>query len=710
MVIFKKTQQEQENFQNFITKLDNVYDSILQYATIENISSIKKIKENFICKTDDFYREDRKLNIGIIGQVKAGKSSFLNTLLFNGVEVLPKAATPKTATLTKIEYSEENSITVKFYTVEEWKQLEEKSKVDSSLDEYAVSREILAMVKENNIDPYEYLKQGSQKIVFEDKNILMSQLNEYVGQNGKVTPLVKSVRLAINNDALKEVSIVDTPGLNDPVVSRTQKTKEFIEVCDVVFFLSKASNFLEQSDKDLLTKQLPQKGVKKLVLICSRFDEGIMDTIKRADSLSEANVSTKMKLKKHAIKTFNEVVEGFKQRNIDTDTVKAIDECKVPIFISSMTHNMSKKDKADYDEQEQLVYKQLNRHKDLDEKYLKQIGNIKAVQDIFDIVVSEKEDTLSQKAGSFVSSAEKEVTADLNNLKQTVQKRIAMLTGNDKEKLENQKREMAIQINSIKSEIEGVFGELFINLEKEKTEALAQLRTSSREFSALSERTGTEFVTSSYEVSTSKWYNPFSWGTSRTEYYTSEQRYYYLDAADALENIRNYSIEATNAIEDSFVKSLQLDIMKRKLLTVVIQNFNAADDNYDPGYLKLIAEKTLNSMEIPIVKIDVSNFLDSISTKFSGEIRNSSEKSNLKQILASSISMLFDTISNKFADELIGFKKTLENSKAEFLGKLLENINSEFNSVIQQCANKEKEIEKYNILIAEINKQLTNIR
>jgi len=33
-----------------------------------------------------------------MGQVKAGKSSFLNALLFEGCEVLPVAATPKPPT------------------------------------------------------------------------------------------------------------------------------------------------------------------------------------------------------------------------------------------------------------------------------------------------------------------------------------------------------------------------------------------------------------------------------------------------------------------------------------------------------------------------------------------------------------------------------------------------------------------------------------
>ncbi len=50
--------------------------------------------------------EKRRLSIGIVGQMKAGKSTFLNHLLFGGQPLLPKAATPKTAALTRIRYGD----------------------------------------------------------------------------------------------------------------------------------------------------------------------------------------------------------------------------------------------------------------------------------------------------------------------------------------------------------------------------------------------------------------------------------------------------------------------------------------------------------------------------------------------------------------------------------------------------------------------------
>lgn len=60
------------------------------------------------------------LQIGIVGQVKAGKSSFLNSLFFDGENVLPRASTPMTAGLTVLEYGEEDVFTVEYYSQTEW--------------------------------------------------------------------------------------------------------------------------------------------------------------------------------------------------------------------------------------------------------------------------------------------------------------------------------------------------------------------------------------------------------------------------------------------------------------------------------------------------------------------------------------------------------------------------------------------------------------
>ncbi len=81
------------------------------------------ISDNAVIKTEELEKtlkemqaEDRDLKVGIIGRVKAGKSSLLNALIFEGVEVLPKAATPMTASLTVLKYAQNLSAQVEFYS------------------------------------------------------------------------------------------------------------------------------------------------------------------------------------------------------------------------------------------------------------------------------------------------------------------------------------------------------------------------------------------------------------------------------------------------------------------------------------------------------------------------------------------------------------------------------------------------------------------
>ncbi|QQX45519.1 dynamin family protein [Helicobacter pylori] len=89
------------------------------------------ISENAVIKTEELEKTlkelqdtNRDLKVGIIGRVKAGKSSLLNALIFEGVEVLPKAATPMTASLTILKYANTLSAEVEFYSPKDILELE----------------------------------------------------------------------------------------------------------------------------------------------------------------------------------------------------------------------------------------------------------------------------------------------------------------------------------------------------------------------------------------------------------------------------------------------------------------------------------------------------------------------------------------------------------------------------------------------------------
>lgn len=104
------------------------------------------------------YRQDVKHRCDWTG--KSGKIHVSEYTSFDGKEVLPKAPTPKTATLTKMEYSDKNIIQIEYYSKEEWEVLEENACVDLEDEIYTSAREIIEMVRRNGVDPVPYLERG----------------------------------------------------------------------------------------------------------------------------------------------------------------------------------------------------------------------------------------------------------------------------------------------------------------------------------------------------------------------------------------------------------------------------------------------------------------------------------------------------------------------------------------------------------------------
>lgn len=705
---------DDKQFQFFVDDTKAVIERLSSKATKSDMAMLDKLIENFKIKTEDFYRENRKLNIGVVGQVKAGKSSFLNTLLFNGEEILPKASTPKTATLTKMEYSEHNIIQVEYYSVEEWEVLEDNALVDLDDEVYTSAREIVCMVRRNGLEPIPYLEMGNEQIEFATYDDLIANLNKYVGEDGKFTPIVKAVTLYLNKEEFKGLSIVDTPGLNDPIASRTIRTKEFMEVCDVVFFLSQSGSFLDKSDWILLSSQLPQKGVKKLVLVASKYDSGIRDILRvqddddifgddenTADNIPKACKIIKKKLKKRAKVKVEEFIKDLSVRESSSELIEVIKQCSDPILVSSMACNMAKKKEEDYTKEERNVYAALKKFSDDIESDLHLLGNFDEINAIFAGVVAEKEAILEQKAKSFIPTAMAELCACLEEFKAKASKRLSVLEQNDREALLEQKKFIEGQINNIRADITTVFGELNAKLETEKAEGVREIREASKDYLDVRERTGSITRHGSYTTGHLWW--------KKTHHYTYQEHYSYCIASDAIDNLRKFSMEAVNQVEKVFSDALELKEIKRKLLNVVVQNFDMGSEKYDSALFRILVEETVAQIEFPVFNIDISDAMNGIAAKFTGELTSAGQKTELTTALSKAISRIYDELCKKLTSSVAEFKAEMKNISKTVENSLLENINNEFEILLSQYEHKENEIAEYKSYIELLDKEIARL-
>lgn len=711
MEIFTK---DIEEFSDFSDKIQSIISDVKGHAKEKDVNGLEKFLSNFKIKTDDFYRENRKLNIGVVGQVKAGKSSFLNTLLFDGKEILPKASTPKTATLTKMEYSEENIIQIEYYSAEEWEVLKDNAVIDLDDEVYTSAREIVELVKKKGFDPHPYFEKKTDRIKFDTYDDLIERLNDYVGEDGKYTPIIKAVTLYLNKEDFRGLSIVDTPGLNDPIPSRTIRTKEFMEVCDVVFFLSQAGSFLDKSDWNLLSSQLPQKGVKKLVLIASKYDSGIRDVLRvqdeddifgdddnTADNIPKACKIIKKKLRKRAKSKVDEFVKDLELRDSSSELIEVIKQCSDPIMVSSLVYNMTNKNQEEYTSEEKNIYSALKQFSDDMENDLKLLGNFDEVKCLFDEVVREKEEILEAKAKNFIPNAHEELKDILSGYMEKTKGRIQILQNNDKNQLEEQRKIIENQIGAVKAEIATAFGELKSNIELEKSAGIRELRDISKDYLNVKERTGSITRIGSYTTGHLFW--------KKRHEYTYEEHYSYCIAADAIENLQKYSLEASNEVEERFIEAIHIKELKRKLMNVVVNNFDLGSEKFDSQLFKIMLENTVNDIEIPVFNIDISSDMSSIAGKFNGELTSADQKNELSIALSKAISAIYDVICKKFESSVKKLKDDISEIEKKIEDTLLTNILKEFEELKAECDNKDKEITAFKEYASILEDEIKNL-
>ncbi|GAA8748504.1 dynamin family protein [Helicobacter pylori] len=334
------------NAQELIKKSALIEKTLQEQGLQERARSF--ISDNAVIKTEELEKtlkemqaEDRDLKVGIIGRVKAGKSSLLNALIFEGVEVLPKVATPMTASLTILKYAKTLSAEVEFYSPkdilelkneheryvrefnriveEEVKKQKEKQSLSNRakeglknlsnkfsrnksteeapkervLSDEEINKKAERIAKNelekdarlvSSYDQYEKMKKsGSLNTKNLDPCIQANSLQElnqkllqFVGADGKFMPCTKAVQISLNNPNLKDLEVIDTPGVNDPIASREERTKALLKDCDVVFIISPSNQFLTDSDMSLFDRVSHKEGLQEIYFVASQADSAVL--------------------------------------------------------------------------------------------------------------------------------------------------------------------------------------------------------------------------------------------------------------------------------------------------------------------------------------------------------------------------------------------------------------------------------------------------
>ena len=385
------------------------------------------------------------LTIGVIGQMKCGKSTFLNAFVFQDA-VLPAATTPMTAALSVITYGEKKKLKAEFYTPDEWNEQKNQASrnledIKNSLEESKVkaAKELVSKSVKLGSDINSYLGQT--------KDDSLENLIEYVGADGKFVSITKSVTIYYPEEYLKGVEIVDTPGFNDPIVSREERTKKFLNKADVVILMLYAGRPFDATDRDILFKNVRQCGIGKVLIGINKYD------------IPFANGEYEDEIK-------NYVVEEIKKacRTCEDDTLNDILKETTPIPLSAEMALLSKLPMSTINSND-IYLTAWKRHCDnfdissqQDFAKLSLLDNLTSA--IKNIVEKEKEQILIAKPANALKAAGDKVKSDIDKQRLECEELIKNLSCPEEELEE--KKEMLLKaskrltrkVNALRDELE----------------------------------------------------------------------------------------------------------------------------------------------------------------------------------------------------------------------------------------------------------------
>ncbi len=260
-------------------------------VSLENIvNELKKESTNNAIKNEleevTDYLNTQKFSIGITGVMNAGKSTMLNALM--GREILGSAVVPETANLTIVKHNEKENAKVFYWNKSEWDRIVKSAEQLDSMRDY---------VNETNKifgdDLKSYIKEKSRY-----DEIDIKDLSSYTSAEaeGKRCNLVKYVELGSNLDFLRDgIEIVDTPGLDDPVIQREEITKEYVSACDMMLHLMNVSQSATLKDVEFIIDALLYQNISKLLVVITRADTVSKEQLEEVINYTKSSIKRQLK-------------------------------------------------------------------------------------------------------------------------------------------------------------------------------------------------------------------------------------------------------------------------------------------------------------------------------------------------------------------------------------------------------------------------------
>ena len=714
----------------------------------------------YIKNVEGAREEGRNLRIAVVGQMKAGKSSFLNAAFF-GRDMLPKADTPMTAALTTIAYASSLSARVIFYNQDDWRDivrraeeyrlryieveqhLMEASRTQASpfakpstpkqpnkqeihariSDDLKASAELVEKARLSGLNVAEYV--GKEQLLNADSEPeLAKSLHNYVGSGGKYTAITKMIMLHTNDNRLEGLEIIDTPGFNDPVLSRGQITRSYLGKCDVIFLLSSLSQFLTEADMSLLREQLSVAGIneKAIFLVGSQRDVALRQDsglVKQAQILVEkypakdrkgAKVAAMIhlldsKMAKLAAKTLDDQIN---RPNIDDKTRSILNAVKqaTPSFISAWTSLIAKRlPDLSPDDSDQLQALCRDTDYPFDAQSLELLSNISTVTELVVHQRIQKEQLLAGKERALFEGAQVGTRDKLEEMQRRLLQKQSQIRDGNIATLAKQEQDAVMRLERGRAKLEDRFDDQVVQIRTKFAKLKTGIRGQALRYSSV--EVIREESTESYQVDTSIFGGLFGhdWETRYRNVVS-----HYANVQDAIEQIERYALETAESLQNEIIGCVNVEALRRAIEQDAMSLFDTENADFDSQRMLSDVKKSLRKITIPEIDFGSQDYAGSIITSFGNSRVSESEIDSLKQAQRVAIATIIKDMEDEVNRKVHEITKRLEDTGATFVADISSQIQTTLSDLRDGIANKERSLQQIDEALKCIEKCLVSIQ
>ncbi|OOM16247.1 dynamin family protein [Clostridium saccharobutylicum] len=664
--------------ENIFDKVDKLKEELSGFESLFEIemNKLSNIMEIYNNKKDDSDCEKIKLKIGIMGQVNSGKSSFLNALIFNGENVLPKDCISKTKIITKINYSDTKRIEIEFYTKKEWKEIKNVLIKEGEIKGVKFVKEVFEFINASEYDVDKYINRDNEIFDFQNYDELLEKIKECEDKYNNYRFPIKAMNIYIDDERLKNIEVLDTPGVNDSNFVRKYTIDKCFKYVDIIFFISQAAIFLDDLDVSLISNQIPVESAGNVFLVASKYDNVIIDEGWKFKSLVETDKYIKSRLTNRSRKCVLNYVSN-----------------STPIFMSAMANNLALKEEDKYTDEENYIIKQLNDLWDgfiFNKEKLMFIGN-------FENIKNKISDKLDIKENLIVKLKE-EVERILLDIEDKSKQKIYVIENTEMKYIDFEQEKIKLKSQKIYKGIEELIEKTKDSAVNKKKEMEKQLELDFLTFSEVKVKKKTIRIESEDSNNNIKWYDGLFKKANNEQIDYNFVDYEYVEINEVINDINSFASNADVYLKKMISDIMNFNILAENIIKIIFENLDENNEKFKLNYVKEFIKSSICSIKFLHININVGEYVDIITSKFSDETTGESIEI-LKLHFKAIMKKIYNEIVEKVDSELQLLMFKLDKSYISIVKYILEIMNNRIESLKNESYHLEKKIKYYKKII-----------